>query len=965
MISKRRLLSLFVIAAMGAACAIGGACAKDNVQEGQNNGGGNDVGGDGGDVTQQTYPGAVKLEAENAVVTGECTGGAFIVNMQGSSGGKHISNIAAVGNTINWYYNATGEISGTLYLSVANASSYRPGFSFGNGKVAKLYVGATDKATDEMSEIALPQTELPMGTSEVSWQTVKVENVSLPAGLNKITLEIIDAANAVRVDYIGFDVADTNALTEHTHAWETNETEPDCTTDGGITRDCDECGAHDVVEKVPALGHKFGERYLNPVDKTMDAECERCHFIDSIPIETDKNWMGETYNADRFAGLESTLGTKLVYEAELAQVAYADPSDPDAVPEEPHYNNGNSYIERVDKASGGKSVGNISNYGNFVKFRLNAENQTTASLAFVVANTRLVYGQIAQIDNLGEYISVTIDGEEVELGYCTLPGSTENDYFNWNYIVIQGISLGAGEHEVVISPKNVMNGDSPAASMPNLDCLNIYTQNGEISLIKNYVYTATAGGTVNRFYTKTVSMQRAEGENSFSAELAQNTTADISVTLGSASGLLDATLLLNDRPVGISGDTSSGPVTLVISGVPLNSGNNVFEWTSSAQLDITDVTIHVVGDLVASVDNAYDAYDNPAAGNHKLTYEVEDPSVYRDGGTIVSGTDVPDTASGDACLDSFKENGGSYIRWKFTSDKQALADIVVRLACANWSSEVNGNTPMENLADFMELYINGRAADLSAVGLTNAKGWHNFEAVVIKNAILLEGENTVELRAKEGSFPNVDCMYVFSTEQVSLERNPVYSSAIDNSYDAMTNNDTQTPSFTAEAEDALITNADGSVADGGKYNVDVNSNFNNASGGESIGNFSGDNGPVMVTFTVNASAEAEGKVVLRLASGLWQGGIWGGQGGCADMELYKFVRITVNGVDVSLYGIVLPNAGEGGDPYNYWVYQAVVIDGVQFKEGENTVVIERLDNQSVPNMDCMYIYSQTDGVSFS
>lgn len=83
------------------------------------------------------------------------------------------------------------------------------------------------------------------------------------------------------------------------------------------------------------------------------------------------------------------------------------------------------------------------------------------------------------------------------------------------------------------------------------------------------------------------------------------------------------------------------------------------------------------------------------------------------------------------------------------------------------------------------------------------------------------------------------------------------------------------------------------------------------------------------------------------------------------MELYKFVRITVNGVDVSLYDIVLPNAGEGGDPYNYWVYQAVVIDGVQFKEGENTVVIERLDNQSVPNMDCMYIYSQTDGVSFS
>ena len=81
----------------------------------------------------------------------------------------------------------------------------------------------------------------------------------------------------------------TPAPTEHQHAYVTTVVEPTCT-DGGFTVDHCDCGANNVYNSIPALGHTFGE-WVTTIEPTTTANgqsasiCSECNYQEFESIE--------------------------------------------------------------------------------------------------------------------------------------------------------------------------------------------------------------------------------------------------------------------------------------------------------------------------------------------------------------------------------------------------------------------------------------------------------------------------------------------------------------------------------------------------------------------------------------------------------------------------------------------------------------------------------------------------------
>lgn len=406
--------------------------------------------------------GMLRLEAESAVVEGTPYGSAALfvqraesISENVSSGKKFVSNFGVKGNTLSWVFSARqGETD--LYFRVASASAAIGGFDVSeaveltvNSKKVELggfNVGAASKYCD-------------------SWQTLKVENVPVEGGFNKVVLTALGETYRINVDYLAVDT-DKAEIDMHEHIWDTYTERATCTVSGGVYRECKECKISYLFSSTKATGHLWSNYHFDEASGKMMRVCLNGCGEKGYTLTPDTEYYGEVFDDPKGFSVKPHVE---LYEAEDANVDISVGG----------LNNGTSYVESVAGASGGKIVANISKPGNFVEFTVRAENDCRADIVLVCANTLYTTEGIGVLDPLSRYMSLTVEGENVDLGYVAFPGNETYDYYDWHYVVVKNIRLHKGENSIVYKPITQVNGEFGKpdnwVTVPNLDVLMICT----------------------------------------------------------------------------------------------------------------------------------------------------------------------------------------------------------------------------------------------------------------------------------------------------------------------------------------------------------------------------------------------------------------------------------------------------------------------------------------------------------
>ena len=132
---------------------------------------------------------------------------------------------------------------------------------------------------------------------------------------------------------------------------------------------------------------------------------------------------------------------------------------------------GNTFIETVDIASGGKSVGNFGTAGNTITFTFELEEAAEAEISFRMSSTNADWtGSMNVIDQTinESVIVVTLNGAKIEFEEQILHGSNQPMGYNivWETITMGTQSLVAGENTIVITAQG---------QAPNIDYCQITT----------------------------------------------------------------------------------------------------------------------------------------------------------------------------------------------------------------------------------------------------------------------------------------------------------------------------------------------------------------------------------------------------------------------------------------------------------------------------------------------------------
>lgn len=135
---------------------------------------------------------------------------------------------------------------------------------------------------------------------------------------------------------------------------------------------------------------------------------------------------------------------------------------------------GSSFIETVDIASGGKSVGNFGKAGNTITFTFELEEAAEAEISFRMSSTNADFmGSMNVIDQTinESVIVVTLNGAKIEYEEQILHGSNQPMGFNivWENITMGTQSLVAGENTIVITAQG---------QAPNIDYCQIGGEGG-------------------------------------------------------------------------------------------------------------------------------------------------------------------------------------------------------------------------------------------------------------------------------------------------------------------------------------------------------------------------------------------------------------------------------------------------------------------------------------------------------
>lgn len=135
---------------------------------------------------------------------------------------------------------------------------------------------------------------------------------------------------------------------------------------------------------------------------------------------------------------------------------------------------GSSFIETVDIASGGKSVGNFGTAGNTITFTFELEEAAEAEISFRMSSTNADWtGGMNVIDQTinESVIVVTLNGAKIEYEEQILHGSNQPMGYNivWETITMGTQSLVAGTNTIVITAQG---------QAPNIDYCQIGGEGG-------------------------------------------------------------------------------------------------------------------------------------------------------------------------------------------------------------------------------------------------------------------------------------------------------------------------------------------------------------------------------------------------------------------------------------------------------------------------------------------------------
>ena len=111
-------------------------------------------------------------------------------------------------------------------------------------------------------------------------------------------------------------------------------------------------------------------------------------------------------------------------------------------------------VEETTEAHGGKSIGNLKAECTET-LTFNSTADATGSLTLVAASVLADYSgwpNVSMLDMpLSDYMTVKLNGSDLDLTGKTLPGIAGTNYYNWEEIVFSDVSIAAGENTILIT----------------------------------------------------------------------------------------------------------------------------------------------------------------------------------------------------------------------------------------------------------------------------------------------------------------------------------------------------------------------------------------------------------------------------------------------------------------------------------------------------------------------------------
>lgn len=244
---------------------------------------------------------------------------------------------------------------------------------------------------------------------------------------------------------------------------------------------------------------------------------------------------------------------------------------------------GTNPVETVANASGGKSLGFMSEAGKTIMFTFNAETAGTAEL-YLRATSGVTQGQngpVIDVDVSSVNMGVSINGTDKTYAGGTVRGSNQASVYNmyWDSVLVGEFDLIAGNNTIILTVKQ---------QAINLDCIDIQTTvrlssvNGDAASGES-IFPAAPAPAVN--YEKGVTgkliiTDHAEGPAIYKA------------VLGFTEDIPAAAIAENPFKVGSVGNAQTDKVYLSDA-----DGNKVAEGTASARY----VTIEYAYSIAASM----------------------------------------------------------------------------------------------------------------------------------------------------------------------------------------------------------------------------------------------------------------------------------------------------------------------------------------------------------------------------
>ena len=428
-------------------------------------------------------------------------------------------------------------------------------------------------------------------------------------------------------------------------------------------------------------------------------------------------------------------------------------------------------IEDQDSASGGKSIGSTAGSGNYVTFPFMMQEGGTGAIKLVAACAKWdgdVGGNV-NMENLGSYINLKINGNPVDLSKVDLVCKDKNDWVNWQSIIIDGVKLAVGKNTVTITMK-----DNGGYYCPNLDVLYVYTDAA-------FLARAVDSIEVTKQPAKTNYIEGEEFDTKgmvITAKFNDDTTENVTDYTFSPNGALTAA----DKEITVTYSGLTLKITInvevkVLTGIAVTTEPTKIEYYIGEAFDKNGMVVTATYDngTTAIIANYTCDKTQLAYGDTKVTItygektvetavtvlnavKTEAESARKTSSTAKVNSDS-NTASGGSYLGDIK--AGDSLFMDFTSSAAGTVSFTMRASTINLTEVVSGWIPIvmadTQLNKVAEIYVNGVAVTIPDTALLKGGEaadktagdnslWCLWTNISFDNIAVAEGANTIEVR---------------------------------------------------------------------------------------------------------------------------------------------------------------------------------------------------------------------------